>query len=531
MALYLGNQKVSLKSGQDPTFDYGFDSNGRLVFANKNATEINNFLNYDSTYSEILDLSNLNKMEKVAVNGTADRKMEGLKGLLVSPNAPFTGSSPQINASYTGLSRAALVNLFKSMPYNVGYEVVGSPTISNGVVSGFGASNYLYSNQSLLKDCTQIEIATKIKVATGDLTRQHSYISFANTSVANNECFMGIANGGKPWCTLRGGNNTVYDLRDLSGSVVLQNNDTAFLKLSLAGNTAAFSYSADGITWSVLRSVDVSADSVTFLKNIPIRFGTSISSFNYYANGSIDLNETYIKVNGVPWFGPGATKNLVPGGTVVGDVIVKDGVASGFTADDYLSLGNAEISGADLTAYETTIKFKPNANASGSMIGRLGALFGFYTNKGSLHAIFVDIRTKDTVNQTWKYKDVNVISSLDSTKNYIATLHSDTASCYFKYSIDDGATWTTTQLDASGASPSAYFSLSIIKIGSGSWFGGFGGSIDLNNTYIKVGSDYFYRGMVPMTKTCSIVGATGTSDLTQEDKNIILNKGWSLTVK
>ena len=57
------------------------------------------------------------------------------------------------------------------------------------------------------------------------------------------------------------------------------------------------------------------------------------------------------------------------------------------------------------------------------------------------------------------------------------------------------------------------------------------GSIDLNNTYIKVGSDYFYRGMVPMTKTCSIVGATGTADLTQEDKNIILNKGWSLTVQ
>ena len=49
MALYLGNQKVSLRSRQDPTFDYGFDSNGRLVFANKNATEINNNINYDST--------------------------------------------------------------------------------------------------------------------------------------------------------------------------------------------------------------------------------------------------------------------------------------------------------------------------------------------------------------------------------------------------------------------------------------------------------------------------------------------------
>ena len=122
MALYLGNQKVSLRSGQDPTFDYGFDSNGRLVFANKNAKEINNFLNYDSSYSEILDLSNLSKMEKVAVNGTVDRKMEGLKGLLVSPNAPFTGSSPQINAvsvSAKILLILSFINSLQSIFYRI----------------------------------------------------------------------------------------------------------------------------------------------------------------------------------------------------------------------------------------------------------------------------------------------------------------------------------------------------------------------------------------------------------------------------
>ena len=39
-----------------------------------------------------------------------------LKGLTVSNEAPFTGASPQINVSYTGLDRAALVNLFNSLP-------------------------------------------------------------------------------------------------------------------------------------------------------------------------------------------------------------------------------------------------------------------------------------------------------------------------------------------------------------------------------------------------------------------------------
>ena len=59
----------------------------------------------------------------------------------------------------------------------------------------------------------------------------------------------------------------------------------------------------------------------------------------------------------------------------------------------------------------------------------------------------------------------------------------------------------------------------------------FTGSIDLNETYIKVNGVNCFTGKPAMTKTCSIVGATGTADLTQEDKNIILNKGWSLTVQ
>ena len=61
--------------------------------------------------------------------------------------------------------------------------------------------------------------------------------------------------------------------------------------------------------------------------------------------------------------------------------------------------------------------------------------------------------------------------------------------------------------------------------------GALDGLIDLNNTYIIVNGTKVFSGMVPMTKTCSVVGCTGTADLTQEDKNIILNKGWSLTVQ
>lgn len=46
-----------------------------------------------------------------------------LKGLTVSNEAPFTGASPQLNVSYTGLDRAALVNLFNSLPTVIASQV------------------------------------------------------------------------------------------------------------------------------------------------------------------------------------------------------------------------------------------------------------------------------------------------------------------------------------------------------------------------------------------------------------------------
>lgn len=64
----------------------------------------------------VLDFSNNSYFTRLTMGGTASYRINGLKGLTVSNEAPFTGTSPQINVSYTGLDRQALVNLFKSMP-------------------------------------------------------------------------------------------------------------------------------------------------------------------------------------------------------------------------------------------------------------------------------------------------------------------------------------------------------------------------------------------------------------------------------
>ncbi len=86
----------------------------------------NTFHNGYQTTIDLKDLKNLSQTvlaidssiaKKVLANGTSSNRMDGLKGLTVANDAPFDdASSPQINVSYTGLDRAALVNLFNSLP-------------------------------------------------------------------------------------------------------------------------------------------------------------------------------------------------------------------------------------------------------------------------------------------------------------------------------------------------------------------------------------------------------------------------------
>lgn len=71
-----------------------------------------------------LDLGYATNLRKFGIYGYSGNVITGLKQLLVSPQAPFTDSSPQINVSYTGLDQAALVALFKSLPAVTAGQVI-----------------------------------------------------------------------------------------------------------------------------------------------------------------------------------------------------------------------------------------------------------------------------------------------------------------------------------------------------------------------------------------------------------------------
>lgn len=87
------------------------------------ATDMFEFItNAEHLDSFTLDLSTATALTTLGVFGSTTYFISGLKGLVVSSSAPFNNiTAPQINVSYTGLDRNALIALFNSLP-----------TISNG---------------------------------------------------------------------------------------------------------------------------------------------------------------------------------------------------------------------------------------------------------------------------------------------------------------------------------------------------------------------------------------------------------------
>lgn len=76
----------------------------------------NSLVGLSALEDTFLDVSYHTTMTRLVIGASSSYPIYGIKGLTVSSSAPFSGSSPQLDAQYTGLSRAALVNLFNSMP-------------------------------------------------------------------------------------------------------------------------------------------------------------------------------------------------------------------------------------------------------------------------------------------------------------------------------------------------------------------------------------------------------------------------------
>lgn len=234
----------------------------------------------------IFDLSKATGITRLQFNGTSSSLANGKVGLIVSNEAPFNyQSSPQIDARYTNMSRAALVNLFKSMPYNVGYTVVGSPTISNGIYTTSSSSSYLKSSSfsAPFNSATQkLEFGTDITTSS-TVQSSYSFMQINGTVVRT-----GAA---KKLLVYFGNTQT------LESSTVLSANTNYKIKVIVENGVASLYVAVAGGDYVLEDSAEVSFESTYNL----IILGRQSSSV-WLQDASMNLNNTYIKIDGVSLF-------------------------------------------------------------------------------------------------------------------------------------------------------------------------------------------------------------------------------------
>lgn len=260
-------------------------------------TSCQNFISYAVKLKDtLLNFTLAKNMTVLGAFGNTTSPSKGIKGVLVSANAPFTGSAPQINISYTGLDRNALVALFKSLPYNVGYTVVGNPTIQDGVVSGFSEENRIQISSNF-SFSAKFELCGKFKTPSSyGNTGANEYIRSYNTNGYGMGIFLSPT-GNLEWNIFRDSLKQV----SINTDVILPTETDVWYKAIYDSQQFILKYSTDGINYITLGTNAMLPIYSFFTSGNRIGSNASYKPTGFFSE-IIYLQEFNETVNGVPWF-------------------------------------------------------------------------------------------------------------------------------------------------------------------------------------------------------------------------------------
>lgn len=407
--------------------------------------------------------------------------------------------------------------------------VVGSPTINDGVVSGFSAGNYIALPNAFNPNSNTWEIVIKI---TTPSSISNSQVFFESTNGANviRAVSIYIANATKTLSYCLTSNTSSYDIAsDVRGSNVLDYSTTYYVKLIFDGTSYKSYISTNGVEWILDFSV---TSSTKVFSGAECRLGYFAFNPDLCYQGSIDLNESYIKINGETWWsgikytsnkirdnvsgvyiGAGKTNCLthipediklelnsgvltlkagskvyVPNGfdincSIYGSPTINNGVVSGFSTSNYLSIPKTFD-----TSQNWEMVFKATV---GEDTGNYQCIIGIDLS------LFLGVSKTSRVvhfnigNGSKWATGVNGTEVLEVGKTYLFKMERTGSVIVCSHSID-GKTWVS-----DGSQTSSYSTNIVQRIGNK---GGhtddqrFSGSIDLSESYIKINGDIFWQG-------------------------------------
>ena len=361
----------------------------------------------------------------------------------------------------------------------VGYTVVGNPTISDNNISGFSADNYITTQGTLPSTVNNFEFITKFKTGSDLSGTQQIFHNYKFTSLANN-CEIIILNGNLCAAVYIDG---AYIASSSSGSKSLNANTSYTAKLAFDGSKYTFSW-INGNSWEQIWQVNNTTNCLIS----DTKWGINRTNTRPFA-GVLDFNNTYIKINDQVWFGtlPAEPKLVGPVSYIVeGSPTIVNGVVSGFSDDNYLQTDlvfpNSKVS----NGYTLQVKFTmPNSESEHAQ--QLITAF--------VHGTADGLSVTSSRKMSFFYGGSG--HSIGSNPNavalggtYIARAVVTATNVY----IYLGTSEDNLQVVASGERVAYEVGNQYkVRIGAGQTSSRvFGGSIDLNNTYISINGNLWF---------------------------------------
>lgn len=417
------------------------------------------------------------------------------------------------------------------------YTPVGSLTYNKGVISGFSSSSY--ANITTESGITNIYNKTReevYKITTGSNISSAQCLRHFMTSDGNGE-YIYISNSTFAYQTRNQGSqpSSVY------GSITLSANTDYWVKfVATSDNTITLSHSTDGINYiqDLTYTCTVSANIVTSVFGCDKNGNSPRKIFG----GSIDLIESYIKIdNSTVW--QGVNYPLVPeevldpqtetkyykhgdleyNVTEVGTLTKNNGVVNGFSTSNYAKVPNSSttINASSNIEWVVKIKVQNITNSYQTVFGGGQSISG--APQVMVHTNYI------------RWAKVGE----DGTNTKVVTLDEDVylkltanSGTYTLYTSSDGEVWTN---QGTKSITSCTFETLLGCNGASNYFRG---SIDLNESYIKINGEYWWRGTtiseIELTKISDneyiyVDPTTGTTETTDHYDLIREVPNWDYT--
>jgi len=383
-------------------------------------------------------------------------------------------------------SRFIVVEKEADPSLNSGFTVSGNVIITDGVASNFSSSNYLTANYNFAPSGSW-ELGFAF---TPNSTNRQYFLG----TTGHDGFLIGVADNNNMSCWISS-TGSGWDIGGLGDSYNILSNSKYYVKLTFNGtNTYTFSISKDDKEhWT-----NYTGNASQVYGGDPLRFGVAWTS-GYPLNGSIDLNETYIKENGVLMWTPYPkgiktientelapyTRELIPydveNFNKIGNPTIENEIVTGFNSGNYLTLPELFLPGNN--TWEMVFKVNSRTTNYSQLIGSEddGNGIGIFINGGRF---FVSAGIGG-----WYYDtglDNGVIANTDYWVKFEFT-----GSEYILSSSTDGIHYN----DSKAVSNSNTLnSTNVVKIGYGSRMSAsWDGTIDLSESYIKVDGSYWWR--------------------------------------